>query len=103
MLLDQCYYHFPLIVGLGLGLGLGLFLWTGMLFQDQQNILIQEHVLGKIIVPQVLHKQQLKYLLAHPKTIKSLLKFEPRHLNFSRHSTYKTYVSNSICHRCKYM
>lgn len=34
---------------LGVELGLGLIFHTGMLFEDQQNMLIQEHVLvGKI-------------------------------------------------------
>ncbi len=36
-------------LGLGVGIGLSLYFWKVMLIQDQQNMLIQEHVLlGKI-------------------------------------------------------
>ncbi len=36
-------------LGLGVGIGLSLYFWTVMLIQDQQKMLIQEHVLlGKI-------------------------------------------------------
>ncbi len=38
----------------GVGTGLSLYFWTVMLIQDQQNMLIQEHVLlGKITATEI--------------------------------------------------
>jgi len=50
-------------LGLGVGIGLGLCFWTAMLFQDQQQMQIQEHVLlGKITATTYImserHKEQ---------------------------------------------
>ncbi len=42
-------YTNKLWIGLGVGIGLSLYFWTVILIQDQQKMLIQEHVfLGKI-------------------------------------------------------
>ncbi len=43
-------------LGLGAGIGLSLYFWTGMLIQDQQKMLIQEHVLfSKIVMTLNMH------------------------------------------------
>lgn len=81
MLLDQCYYNFPLIVGLGWVLG--LFLWTGMMFQDQQKYVdtgtctCQNHCAQSFA--QTATKVSSCTSQNHKKT---LHKFELGHLNF---------------------
>ncbi len=49
-------------LGLGVGIGLSLYFWTVMLIQDQQKMLIQEHVLLRKITVTAIFKLKINIL-----------------------------------------